>query len=506
MLVYLATLQPTVGVRDSGEMISAAWCMGVPHPSGFPLYIIISRFFLRLPFAPAVAMNLMSAVFSAGAVVLVFLLLSELVCAIFRLGKKTAQITAIAGALSLAFSFTFWSYAVFAEKYSLFAFFSALLLFFAWRYAEGRQERDFYLLVFLLGLSLTHHLSAIFFILPLLYLAWKIKPRVNFVKSVVLFCLPMCLYFYLPMRAFYPPFEWPGMSNLRGVLGHIFARQYSYAFFSTPAPEMISRIKHQLAGNFLNQFTIAGIVLCLAGLIVVFKRHKTYSVFLVLAVLSNIIVVLGYNIVDQYNIDTYYFGAYMIFAVWIGAGIGFLVEFASRRHRTFALGILLLSLFYPVALGNRNLVYADRSRDYLARDYCLNLLNSVEDDSLLIVDGDQILYPLWYLHFVERRKPEVLIRTIRDFPKETVACNIKQRPVYFNSPEEKYLPEGYKLLQLGLVFRVVPVKYRVGNEELKARRTEIIGRYSARGLPDRTIYRNTNLQWVVAHWMYMRGQ
>src|SRR5438093_11523690 len=49
LAVYLATLSPSVAGGDSGEFIAVARVMGVTHPPGFPLYIILAKLFTLLP-------------------------------------------------------------------------------------------------------------------------------------------------------------------------------------------------------------------------------------------------------------------------------------------------------------------------------------------------------------------------------------------------------------------------------------------------------------------------
>src|SRR3989339_721776 len=116
--VYLLTLAPTIGFRDSGDMVTASYLLGISHPSGFPLYMLIGKAFSFMPVSEiAFRYNLMSALFGALAVILVFFSVKRLL--------KSSFISAIVS-LMLAFSVTFWAYSIFAEKYSLYAFFASL--------------------------------------------------------------------------------------------------------------------------------------------------------------------------------------------------------------------------------------------------------------------------------------------------------------------------------------------------------------------------------------------
>ena len=65
--LYILTLAPTVTFEDSGELIAAAYNLGIPHQPGYPLFTLLGRVFSMLPIdTVAYRLNLMSAVLSAA--------------------------------------------------------------------------------------------------------------------------------------------------------------------------------------------------------------------------------------------------------------------------------------------------------------------------------------------------------------------------------------------------------------------------------------------------------
>ena len=113
--VYFYTAQPNVGLLDSGEFLTAAVHVGVPHPTGYPLWTIGAHMFKLLPFGNgAWEVNLFSGFCSAIAVGIVGLIL----CNSLRwagVRDRLALILAVGWAASFAFSVSMWSQAVIAE-------------------------------------------------------------------------------------------------------------------------------------------------------------------------------------------------------------------------------------------------------------------------------------------------------------------------------------------------------------------------------------------------------
>src|SRR3954463_11228870 len=117
LVLYRITLAPSTAMWDTSEYISAAYTLGLPHPPGNPLFVLIGRVFSILPIAPNVAMriNVLAAVCSAGAAAMWFLITERVL-----VGWLPMRWQRIAGAtvatLIGATSFTVWNQSVVNEK------------------------------------------------------------------------------------------------------------------------------------------------------------------------------------------------------------------------------------------------------------------------------------------------------------------------------------------------------------------------------------------------------
>lgn len=178
LVLYYATKAPTVSFWDCGEFIATSYILGIPHPPGNPLFVLIGRFFTLLPIDPslAVRVNLISVLSSAASVFAAFWLIlrivignrSEIPSGNARIGLG---IGTFCGALIMGFSFTFWSNAVEAEVYGLSMLLMLVITYLALLWArqagEGTSDRLLVLISYLLWLSLGVHMTTFIVAVPL---------------------------------------------------------------------------------------------------------------------------------------------------------------------------------------------------------------------------------------------------------------------------------------------------------------------------------------------------
>ncbi len=162
--VYVWSAAPNVTLLDSGEFLVAAQHFGVPHPTGYPLWTLLSWLFLLLPIGNAAwEVAIFSGLCAAAAVGLCAALLSNIQvwCYGAHLAGKARllpRIVALSFSLMLAFSQSMWSQAVIAEVYALHALLIAVFLVLCYSWVQ-RPANDRLMLgiFFTLALSFSNH-------------------------------------------------------------------------------------------------------------------------------------------------------------------------------------------------------------------------------------------------------------------------------------------------------------------------------------------------------------
>ncbi|HEX8087266.1 MAG TPA: DUF2723 domain-containing protein, partial [Blastocatellia bacterium] len=174
LALYAKTLAPTVTLVDSGELILAVSTLGVAHPPGFPLYVLLAHVATLPPVGSvAVRVNFASAFFAALAASMLTLVVAEMLLTAPRVHKqkKKARVRAernkragkgppnlapptweemnqylrraialapcLAAGLLFAFSRTLWGYATITEVYTLNAFLILTVFFLMFRWRRG---------------------------------------------------------------------------------------------------------------------------------------------------------------------------------------------------------------------------------------------------------------------------------------------------------------------------------------------------------------------------------
>jgi len=167
LILYVLTLAPTTQFWDTSEYIAAAYTLGIPHPPGNPLFVLMAHVWGLLPLAHAYAerINLFAGVTSAISAGCWFLV-AERWLRSFVPALWPRRLTALAGAIVSATAFTVWNQSVVNEKvYTLSLLSIALILWLIVRWddqpAGEAHDHHLLLIIYLLALTATNHMMGV---------------------------------------------------------------------------------------------------------------------------------------------------------------------------------------------------------------------------------------------------------------------------------------------------------------------------------------------------------
>jgi transmembrane protein TMEM260 (protein O-mannosyltransferase) len=178
-VIYLATLAPTTAFWDTSEYIAAAKVLGIPHPPGNPLFVILAHTFGLLPLAAAYAVriNLFAAFTSAAAAGLWFLVAERWLRNLVP-NRWARYGAAFGGVLVGATSWTVWNQSTVNEKvYTVSLLSIALVMWLVVRWGDDapgtHRDRWLVLIAYVLALTSTNHMMGVLALPALVvYVLW----------------------------------------------------------------------------------------------------------------------------------------------------------------------------------------------------------------------------------------------------------------------------------------------------------------------------------------------
>src|SRR5437763_2881722 len=217
LALYLITLAPSTAMWDTSEYIAAAYTLGLPHPPGNPLFVLIGRVFTIIPlFGPNVAtrINVLAALCSAVSAGMWFLITERVLVGWFP--ERWQRITGVTLAAVIgATAFTVWNQSVVNEKvYTVSLVGIAIISWLMIRWSDepdGRKaDRILVLVAYIIGLGYANHpagflvapavVAAVLIRKPLTLLRWRLL-----LAGLAAFLIGLSPFVYQPIRAAHFP-------------------------------------------------------------------------------------------------------------------------------------------------------------------------------------------------------------------------------------------------------------------------------------------------------------
>lgn len=501
--LYLATLAPTTAMWDTSEYIAAVKVLGLPHPPGNPLFVLLGHAFglLPIPVSYAARINMFVALLGAVSAGLWFLVTERILS--HWLARRWQRVAgAAAAAIVGATSFTVWNQSVVAEKvYAVNVLGIALVTWIMLHWIEApdtpRASRLLVLVAFLVGLGYANH-PAGFLVVPAVGVAvLVIRPRTLLRWRLILACLGALLlgltpFAFEPIRAAqFPPLNegeptgcatqlewsctfseltaerlWDNIQRTQYAKPSLFARQ---APLSAQLGLLWTYFRWQWLRDAYDQHSAAQGVLAVAFLLLGLAgarehwRRDRDSFWYFATLMFTLTFALVYYLNFRYSWgqapelgrsvareprerDYFFVWTFSAWSVWTALGIVALWQGAARlaariggranegsvatapRERSWriaspVLAIALIPLF-------TNASQASRRGETFTRDWAVDLLNSVEPYAVIITNGDNDTFPLWYAQAVEGVRRDVIVAVTTYLDMDWFVRQIIRRPVY----------------------------------------------------------------------------
>jgi len=473
--LYLRTLAPTIYNLDSAELTTAAATGGLVRATGYPLYLLIGRFWSLLPLGDVgYRMNLLSAVCGALTVAVGERILR-------RLGVGVWPRLAALGLLAVAQFF--WALALIAEVYTLHTAILASVILVLLRWAERPTPGRLALATFLVGIGFGNHVATVLAAPGCVWFVLSAEPRKALEpRSLGLaaagLAAGLAVYLYLPLLYWTrPEFNYVGFFNaagefqpvnlatLRGLWWLVSGKVFADVMMAYTTPELIREVGH-FGAELVRAFMVIGIGPGLAGIVVAWRKSRALGGLLLLTFTISAGFYINYRVVDK---DTMFLPAYLIWALWVGIGYQWLVEWAGQPSPAISAGAARTAVLALKAIMAGAVVFAlswnwpltDLSDDRSARVRGEKILELARPDAL-IVGWWGTVPVVEYLQLVEGQRPDVLaINRFLIRQHDLVALlerEINRRPVYIDEPVEG-LSASVQATQIGPLLRL----YRAGS-------------------------------------------
>ena len=405
-LIYLSTVCPTVYLGDSGELTAAAFSLGIPHNSGYPLYTILGKLFCLIPIGNiGFRMNLMSACFAALTLWIVYALIIRI---------TSSRISAFVGTLFLAFIPVFWSQTVSAEVYPLHTFFVALLIRLLWLWDERREFIVLVLFVFITGISFGNHMQTVMLAPGVLFviLSGDRKAILNVRRFFILsffFIVALSIYLYLPIRtAANAAIHWGDPDSLDRFMSHVTGRSHRGTYVMSKTPwEYVVRTKETILFVW-SQFGVMLFFSLWGWLKLASKRWRT---FFGLVILFDFIYTVFLNIISL-KITAFTLPTSVVLAILTGIGIAHLLQVIGDLSAVGEGTQRLIRVAFciaPVIALILNYGLCDQSRNNTGYEQAANVFRTVGTGDILFVHGDNYAFPVTYGRIAERMREDIEI-------------------------------------------------------------------------------------------------
>ncbi len=409
--VYLYTMHPVFKNNDSPETTVASITLGIGHPPGYPIFVILAKLFsYNAPGNYAFKINMFSGFLAILVLYITFKILKLLSLKFFNYEYSLLNTFLL---LLIAFSFIFWNQAIEAKGgiYILNLLFLSILILYSIKSFYEFNTSYLYFIYFIFSLSLSNHWPSMIILFPVFfYFLFRYINRLkitNYLFILSFFILGLTPYLFLLIRASSDALlNWGNPSDIKSLLWVILRKAYVY-----PVPLSLKVYLYQTKEYLYFTFWKSNFIFwifSLYGFFILFKKYKNLFFFFLTIYILIVFFIIFYNRTKEdvlYLMDIFLLPSIYILLLITNIGIIFIFNILkSNIIKQFFL-ILISGLLITMFLIN--LPYNNNRKDFFSYDYGTAILNTIDENGVYIGDGDYNLMPVYYLQELMYKRKDI---------------------------------------------------------------------------------------------------
>lgn len=428
LFLFINTAPPTIYLGDSGEIVTAAWTLGIGHPPGYSLYILAGKIFTLLPLGDiAYRVNLFASILALLVFLFLFLNINIFVLLISKSNNKNlVYFISLIVTLFYILSEIVWFEAInakggiyiFANLITLLSFFSLLM------FILKKEIKYCYLSFYLSGFMIPAHnstaLLVIFIILLNIYFIRKILNTSLLLKLFFFFFFSFFLsYLFLFIRVKAGPvLDWAEITTNKEVFEHIIRKRYfTGGQFSSSI--LLFRLNNYIV-QFIKNYHIL-FVFFFVGLYYIYKLNKKIIIFVATFLVANTLLLIysietstGFNLSSLTTISLYISrGFYLVndlLPVMISAiGLYYLFNLLNKKYDLNIIFMFVIFLFFAFIIGFNNFELNNHSRKFLGYDHPMNIMKTLDEKNILFSRNDCPSFNILYIKYVHNKYKNFIV-------------------------------------------------------------------------------------------------
>lgn len=419
LVLFLPGAAPTITTRfggvDGGELAATALSGGVPHPSGYPTYIVLARLALRIfPGEPAGQLAMLSAISGALAAALTAATATLVLAPSGRRPGVDALVAGGFAGLALAVGPRFWSQSVIPEVYATSMLFFSLTALLGVLWLRQRRMGLLWAAAFCLGLGAGAHLTILALAPAALLAGFALPSRHRLLGEPLIgagltFLCGAAIYCLLPfwaMRDVLP--TWGDQRTLGGLWAHISGAEYRYLAGIVPWSQRIGRLSFAARDLLAQPGPISLALASILGLSYGWEHNRPIMIATITLALLSLGFAISYGGADGTVYLLPWTWAWTIWAAFgVKAGLVLVRHYAYGPLTTLAIVVVLAGTLTWTVIRQRPAL--DLHADTSARDAATTALQSLPEQSVYVTNDDAQTFAAWYVQTTLGIRPDVQV-------------------------------------------------------------------------------------------------